>query len=126
MSSKDTCLYLQDILDSIEKIQQYVAELTLSAFDDSPALQDAVARRLEIIGEVAKRLPVDFKEKYPQIPWRQISGMRDILIHEYAGVSIERIWKTVRDDLGPLLVVIREALEKQTAEEKNHSSNDGD
>lgn len=68
-------------------------------------------RRLEIIGEAVKNLPADLKEKYPHIPWKQIAGMRDMLIHEYAGVSLERVWKVVTDDLGPFKKVVSETMQ---------------
>ncbi|MFA5560002.1 MAG: HepT-like ribonuclease domain-containing protein, partial [Methanofastidiosum sp.] len=68
-------------------------------FRENPIIQDAVIRRLEIIGEAVKNIPKDIREKYPDIPWRSISGLRDILIHEYSGVSMTRVWKIISSDL---------------------------
>ena len=99
---KEIKVYLEDILESIEKIETYTRNVTFENFDSNTELQDAVVRRLEIIGEAVKNLPAETKSKHPEIPWKQISGMRDVLIHEYAGVSLKRVWKVITDDLSPL------------------------
>jgi len=83
-------------------------------FASNDAMQDAVMRRLEIIGEAVKHLPDEMKDKYPNIPWKNIAGMRDVLIHEYAGVQIERVWRTAKDDLPPLKQVILKLIGKKT------------
>ncbi|MDY1591875.1 MAG: DUF86 domain-containing protein [Methanofastidiosum sp.] len=92
-------MYLQDILDSIDSIEKYTENLSEREFRENPIIQDAVIRRLEIIGEAVKNIPKDIREKYPDIPWRSISGLRDILIHEYSGVSMTRVWKIISSDL---------------------------
>ena len=107
---KEIKVYLEDILESIQKIKEYTAGVDFAEFDDNTQHQDAVIRRLEIIGEAVKGLPSELKAKYPDIPWKQIAGMRDILIHEYAGVSLKRVWKVVTDDLGPLKKVASKAF----------------
>ena len=63
------------------------------------SLQDAVLRRLEIIGEAVKRIPLDYKDKYPDIPWRQVAGMRDILIHGYDEVDLELVWRSISSEM---------------------------
>src|SRR3989338_5578696 len=98
---KNSMVYLDDILSCIEKIQEYTKDTSFGEFDDNSQLQDSVMRRLEIIGEAAKNLPGSLKNKYDTVPWRQISGMRDVLIHEYAGVLIDRVWKVIEEDLLP-------------------------
>lgn len=105
---KELLVYVEDILESIGKIEEYTTGITLEEFCNNTEHQDAVMRRLEIIGEAVKHLPSDLKERYPDIPWKQIAGMRDVLIHEYAGVSLERVWKVITDDLQPLKHTVSE------------------
>ncbi|MEK7451781.1 MAG: DUF86 domain-containing protein [Patescibacteria group bacterium] len=104
---KDVVIYLDDILESIDRIRQYIQGKTVQEFDDDLAAQDAVARRLEIIGEAVKHLPLSVRKAHSEIPWKQIAGMRDILIHEYAGVSVKTIWNTAKKNLTPLQKMIQ-------------------
>jgi len=105
-------LYLQDIWESIIAIEEYIHELSEDAFYSDRQVQDAVIRRLEIIGEAVKNIDEDFRNKYPQIPWKKIAGMRDIIAHEYFGVRLDRIWDTVRKDLPDLKNKIRIIMEE--------------
>jgi len=99
---KDVKVYLDDILESIKKIKKYVEGLSEEEFYDKDQVQDSVLRRLEIIGEAVSNLPKEFKEEHSGVPWREISGMRNVLIHEYFGVNMERVWKVVEEDLPEL------------------------
>jgi uncharacterized protein with HEPN domain len=92
-------LYLQDILESILNIEQYISDITEQEFIQNQEKQDAVIRRLEIIGEAVKKVPEEIKNEFNNIPWKQIAGMRDVVIHEYFGVSASLIYKTVTSDL---------------------------
>lgn len=96
---KDEGVFLEHILESITLIDNYTSKLDKPEFIKSPQVQDAVLRRLEILGEATKNISSGFKQKYPEIPWRRIAGMRDILIHDYFGVDLNLTWTTVKEDL---------------------------
>ena len=95
-------LYIQDILDSIERIEQYTKDIQESDFIKNLQFQDSVLRRFEIIGEAVKNIPNDFRNSYQDIPWKRIAGLRDVLIHEYFGVNVHRVWKLAKYDLNEL------------------------
>ncbi len=101
--------YLSHIMDSIAKIESY-ATVGKEEFMSLSHWQDAIIRNLEIIGEATKRLSKPLKEQYPDIPWRSIAGLRDVLIHDYMGVDLESVWNVVENDLPPLKEQLRTIL----------------
>jgi uncharacterized protein with HEPN domain len=102
-------LYLNHILESISAIEQYTTGDEAS-FRAAPMMQDAVMRQLEIIGEAAKRLSGAVRARRSDVPWRQITGMRDVLIHDYMGVDLNEVWGVVTRDLPPLKSAVEDLL----------------
>jgi len=96
---KDPKIFIEHILESITRIEEYTKQVTKDQFLGSTQIQDAVIRRIEVIGETVKNLPDDIKKNNPNIPWRKIAGMRDLLIHEYFGVDLDLTWKAVKEDI---------------------------
>ena len=95
-------LYLQDILDAIRAIERFVEGLDFDAFAQDDLRASAVIRKLEVIGEASRQVPGWVRERYPEVPWRTMAGMRDRLIHAYFGVKLDLVWETIRRDLPPL------------------------
>ena len=92
-------IFLEDIKESIEKIEEYTQNISKEQFMSDNKTQDAVMRRLEIVGEAVKNIPEYFRKKYPEIPWKQIAGMRDVLIHGYFDINLQRVWLVLEKEL---------------------------
>ncbi|MFQ5427701.1 MAG: DUF86 domain-containing protein [Thermodesulfobacteriota bacterium] len=105
--SKDPSIFIDHILECIGLIEKYTSGKTESDFLNSPQLQDAVIRRIEIIGEAVKNIPENLKIKYPNIPRKKISGTRDILVHEYFGVDLKMTWTLLAKDIPELKIKMR-------------------
>ncbi len=111
---KRDLVYLRHILDAIAKIESYVAA-GKNVFMKTSYWQDAVVRQLEIIGEATKRISKELQLQYPDIPWRRIAGMRDVLIHDYMGVDLSTVWEVTQRDLPDLKTKIGGILKKMEA-----------
>lgn len=101
MNKSDT-VYLEHILDAIGQIETYVAGLTYRQFSENRLVQDGVIRQLEIIGEAARSLSEEFRAQHTDLPWQQIIGLRNRLIHAYFDVNLGIIWDIVQSDIPPL------------------------
>ena len=99
MKNQEPLFFLVDIKNSLDKIFKYTDGIDFEKFISSDIVKDAVERNFEIMGEAVKNLTNDFKCNYPHIPFRQIAGMRDKLIHDYFGIDYEIVWKTIKDKL---------------------------
>jgi uncharacterized protein with HEPN domain len=109
---RETRLFVEDILQSITKIEEYTENLKKEEFFQDSLTQDAVLRRFEIMGEAVKNLPEDFRLNHPDVPWRQIAGLRDVLIHGYFGVNLGRVWLAIEKDLPNLKTRIINVLKQ--------------
>jgi len=102
MSKRPIDLLLNDMLESIDKVDQYTQGMSFDAFSNDQKSIDAVVRNLEIIGEAANRLPDDFKERHSSVEWYKVVGLRNRIIHEYFGIDLQIIWQIVHADLPAL------------------------
>jgi uncharacterized protein with HEPN domain len=106
-------IYLIHIIDAINKIKSYLQSKEFSEFQSNPMCHNAVIRELEIIGEAVKNIDITLLEKYPQIPWRAIKGMRDKQTHGYFGVDLQAVWRTAKEDLTPLEITIKQIIKNE-------------
>jgi uncharacterized protein with HEPN domain len=99
---KEPSVFLKHIVVCIEAVESYTKDFTKKEFLASPEKQDAVLHRIQIIGEATKSLPIEAKKDFPNVPWRKIAAMRDVIVHDYFEIDLELVWKTARQDLPKL------------------------
>jgi len=123
--TKDPRVYLAHILECADRIERYLGQ-DREAFLRDTMVQDAVIRNFEVIGEAAKRIPEQFRVVHAEIPWRLMAGFRDVLIHDYEGIDLERVWRIAQEDLPAVKTAITqilpslEQLEREIAEETDN------
>jgi uncharacterized protein with HEPN domain len=119
---RDHRLYLRDIFAAMVAIQEFIEEMDFETFVEDDKTASAVIRKLEIIGEATKNVPEEIRREYPQVPWRQMAGMRDRLIHSYFEVDYLLVWETVKSQiplLQPVIAQILRHLEEEIVEGQN-------
>ena len=110
---RNELLYLQDIYDATSKIEEFIVNMSYDEFSRDEKTQYAIIRAFEIIGEASNKISEGLKEVYFDLPWREMSGMRNKLIHEYFGINTEVIWKTTKEDIPLLKKQIKTIIDQQ-------------
>ncbi|MFB0509090.1 MAG: DUF86 domain-containing protein [bacterium] len=109
---KDFRDYINDILNSINEVEEFTERMSFNEFVKDKKTINAVIRSLEVLGEAVKNIPEEIKAKERQVPWKRMAGMRDKLIHEYFGVDLEIVWAVVKQELPPLKPIIQTIKDK--------------
>lgn len=112
MPPREWRLYIEDILESISRIQRYTGGMVFNDFRVSDITVDAVVRNFIIIGEAARQVPVELEKRYPEIPWERMRGLRNVVVHQYFGMDLGIIWETALQDLPLLVPLLQKALKE--------------
>lgn len=110
--NQDVLDYLEDILDNMQKAERFVANVTFQQFEQDDRINYAVLRALEVVGEATKRLPQEFRAQHPDVPWREMAGMRDRIIHGYDVVNLRIVWETVQRRIPQVTPQIEQLVER--------------
>ena len=115
---RDYLVYIEDIIDAMEKAEIAVSKVDYDHFAADFMINFVVVRALEIIGEATKRLPMSFRDRYPNIPWKKMAGMRDRIIHGYDNVNLEIVWQVVQKDIPQVKPQLLQILSDYEADEE--------
>ena len=108
--SRKVSVYLEDILEAVEKLRVYTQGQSLKTLLEDPLRADALVFNLLVIGEAAGQLPKDLRSNYPDVPWRQIVGLRNVIAHQYSQIDLEIVWDLVENELAPLEKTVKTML----------------
>ena len=110
---REYLLYLEDMLTSILRIEEYIGEMEFRAFKMNYMIVDAVVRNFEIIGEASKKVPTEIQKKHPKIPWKKMYGLRNLIVHEYFGLDYEMIWEISKNNLPQNSIDLRKIIKEE-------------
>ena len=116
---REFILYLEDMFQSMQRIEEYLGDLDFKKFQMTHIVVDAVVRNFEIIGEASRKIPSDIQEEYPEIPWRKMYGLRNLIAHEYFGIDYEMIWEIAKNNLPQNRKDLQKIIEKEKAQGGN-------
>ena len=119
--SRDYNLYIEDMLTSMQRIEEYIGEMGFREFKMNYLVVDAIIRNFEIIGEASKNITPEIKDKYPEIPWKKMYGLRNLIAHEYFGIDYEMIWEISKKNLPQNSIDIKNILENDKSTDGNGS-----
>ncbi len=117
---REFVLYLEDMLQSMNRIEEYPGELDFEKFKMNYLVVDAIIRNLEVIGEASKNIPIDIQGKYPEIPWRKMVGLRNLIAYEYFGIDYEMIWEIAKKNLPQNQIDLQKIIKKEKAQGGNN------
>ena len=113
MSPRDFTMRIEDILEAIANIQSYVKGMDLKQFKADRRTVDAVVRNITVVGEAARYIPDEIVSRYPDVPWLEMRDIRNVVVHEYFGVSLDILWETTQRDLPPLIRQLQQILKAE-------------